>query len=256
MFENVRIILIRTTHPGNIGAVARAMKNMGFSRLYLVNPRTFPTEEASALAGSAEDILEQAIVINTLEEAVADCHWVLGLSARERSIAWPSLEARNAATEIVKNLQENDKAQIAFVFGQEQSGLSNEELEKCHFQVIIPANPTYTSLNLAQAVQVMTYELRMAFLSHLSHTKEKSEKEKNENSEKNKPGSDEAEKATHAEMEGFYIQLEAVLRQIQFLGKDSPLLMTRLRRFFNRRDPDKIELNILRGILTALQKSV
>jgi tRNA (cytidine32/uridine32-2'-O)-methyltransferase len=251
MFENVRIILIRTTHPGNIGSVARAMKNMGFSRLYLVNPRTFPAEEASALAGSAGDILAQAIVTNSLEEAVADCHWVLGLSARERSIAWPSLEARNAATEIVKNLQENDRAQIAFVFGQEQSGLSNEELEKCHFQVIIPASPAYTSLNLAQALQIMTYELRMAFLSHLSHTKEKSE-----NSEKNKQGSDEAEKATHAEMEGFYIQLGSLLRQIQFLGKDSPLLMTRLRRFFNRANPDKIELNILRGILTALQKGV
>lgn len=239
MFENIRIVLLKTSHPGNIGSVARAMKNMGFENLYLVKPHHFPSPEATALAGGAKDVLEKAKKVESLEEALQGCHLVLGLSSRVRKISWPILEMREAVDKVTQHLLENSKLQIAFLLGQEQSGLSNEELEKCHYQVNIAANPAYASLNLAQAVQILTYELRKAFLNHANSL----------------PVVLESEITTTEEMEGFYVHLEAVLRDIQFLDPaQSPLLMTRLRRLFSRAGPDKIELNVLRGMLTAIQK--
>lgn len=251
MFQNIRIILIHTTHPGNIGAVARAMKNMGFNNLYLVRPKIFPAQEAYTRASGAEEVLQNARVCESLEEALIGCQWAFGLSARLRKQPWPILMAREAAEKIAAILGEKKEKpeklpEVALVFGQEQSGLLNEELERCHFQIMIPANAEYASLNLAQAVQVITYELRLALLANPVVLQAQEPLQQPE-----------APLATLEEMEGLYMHLHETLSQIGFLDpKHSPYLMTRLRRLFNRARPDKIELNILRGILTRVQKSV
>ena len=202
MFEQIKIILINTTHPGNVGAVARAAKNMGFKQLCLVSPKQFPSKEALDRAGGAQDVLSQAVVTYTLEEALKECQWVMGFSARTRKVSWPLLTARAAACETVKRLKQMPTLNVALVFGQEQSGLHNEELAKCHSQVIIPANPFYSSLNLAQAVQIMAYELRVAILvtEPLQTLKEVEET-----------------LATTEEMECFYNRLEGVLVKVRFL---------------------------------------
>lgn len=243
MFSSVKIVLINTTHPGNIGATARAMKNMGLNQLCLVCPKTFPAAEATARASGAEDILEGALVVDSLDKALADCHWILGLSARLRKISAPILDSREAAIKILNLIKENPGQKVALLFGQEQSGLLNEALDKCHFQIIIPANEAFPSLNLAQAVQVIAYELRM---SAVQPTLEKSSSKEPE-----------PELATAIEMEDFYHHLAETLIQIEFLNPKQPgHLMTYLRRLFNRSSVNKRELNILRGILTAFQKRV
>lgn len=259
MFRQVRIVLVNTTHPGNIGAAARAIKNMGFSRLYLVEPHLFPSEEATARASGAEDVLENAIVTHTLDEALEGCKCVIGLSARTRKIAWPTLDVRIAANKIVQELkngqpweQKQELEQVALVFGQEQSGLLNEELAKCHFQVTIPANPAYPSLNLAQAVQILTYECRMAILT--SGCEPEAETELNARTTKNLTVE---ALATMPEMECFYDHLEQVLIGCQFLDPKKPRhLMQRLRRLYAKARVDKTELNILQGILTAIKKKL
>lgn len=252
MFDQVKFILVHTTHPGNIGAVARAMKNMGFKHLCLVAPKTFPHDQANARAAGAEDILVEASVVATLDEALADCHWAFGLSARARKIALPTLTTRSAAEKIADSLFQAAKSpvtsnlKIGLVFGQEQSGLLNEELAKCHYQISIPANPDYTSLNLAQAVQIVSYELRVAILS----LKEAIGFEKHEILP-------EEALATISEVKSFYKHLEEVLIQIQFLDPKTPgYLMRHLRRLYAKSHLTKIELNILHGILTAVEKSV
>lgn len=232
--DNIRIILVSPTHPGNIGAVARAMKTMGLQKLYLVAPSRFPDAQATERAAQAVDVLDRAVIVDTLEEAIQDSTLVFGTSARERRYAWPTLDPRQAAEKAIKNSQEN----ISFVFGREHAGLTNEELNLCHHQVYIPANPEYSSLNLAAAVQVMTYELRMASLA------------KNQQN-----GFAAADLPTVAELEFFYEHLETVLTKINFLKPRSGKVMLQLRRLFARSCIEKMELNILRGILTSIEKT-
>lgn len=249
MFDQVKIILINTTHPGNIGAVARAMKNMGFKHLCLVSPKYFPSDEANARASGALELLENASVVETLDEALRDCHWVLGLSARSRKLAIPTLTAREGAINIASRLLGSPDLKVGLLFGQEQSGLSNEALAKCHFQINIPANPEYVSLNIAQAAQILTYELRMAILSIKASIVSNNDDILQEN--KN------LELAKMGEVESFYEHLEKTLIDIQFLVPESPgYLMRHLRRLFAKSHLTKTELNILHGILTNIEKGV
>ena len=163
VLQNIRVVLVNTSHPGNIGGAARAMKNMGLSQLVLVQPEDFPSGEAVARASGATDILDAALVVDTLEEALAGCSVVLGTSARDRRIPWPLLDPRECATTSLEHVEQG--GQVALVFGREYAGLTNEELQRCHFHVHIPSDPEFGSLNLAAAVQVLTYEVRMAWLA-------------------------------------------------------------------------------------------
>lgn len=233
---SIRIVLVGTTHPGNIGAVARAMKNMGLSELALVSPRLFPHDEATARATGASDILEKAIVVETLAEALTDCVYVAGASARSRTISWPSMGPRDCAERMI---QESSHGKVAAVFGPERSGLNNDDLDLCHTLLTIPTNPDFSSLNLGMAVQVLTYELRVAGMLDEG------------------PVFDvEAPPASSEEMEYFYTHLEKTLTEIEFLDPENPRhLMRRLRRLFVRARPDKNEVNILRGILTSVDQT-
>ena len=233
---SIRIVLVATTHPGNIGAVARAMKNMGLSDLALVKPRHFPHEDATVRASGATDILENAKVVSSLSEALTDCVYVVGASARSRTINWPSLGPRDCAERMHL---ERKKGSVAAVFGPENSGLNNDDLDRCHALLTIPTNPDFSSLNLAMAVQVLTYELRVAGCKECG------------------PGFEsEAPPATGEEMENFYAHLERVLMDISFLNPENPrYLMRRMRRLFVRARPDKNEVNILRGLLSAVDRT-
>lgn len=231
MLENIRIVLVNTSHPGNIGSAARAMKTMGLSKLYLVEPQLFPHVRADEMASGALDVLGNAVVVQSLDEAIGDCGLVVGTSARSRKIPWPHLSPRQFAEKTTK-----ENTPIAVVFGREQSGLTNEELHRCHFHIEIPSNPDYSSLNIAAAVQVIAYECRVAALAASE-----------------KPS--DYDFATAAEMEGFYNHLEKILIETSFLNPKTPRqLMTRLRRLFYRARPDVMEVNILRGMLTAVGK--
>ena len=233
---SIRIVLVGTTHPGNIGAVARAMKNMGLGDLVLVKPKYFPHEEATARASGASDVLDSARVVDTLEEALADCVYVAGASARSRTINWPSMGPRDCAERMI---QESGHGKVAAVFGPEKTGLHNDDLDLCHTLLTIPTDPGFSSLNLAMAVQVITYELRVASMLDQGPVFEA-----------------EAPPATGEEMEHFYTHLENVLKDIEFLDPENPRhLMRRLRRLFIRARPDKNEINILRGILTAVDRT-
>lgn len=230
----VRIVLIGTSHPGNIGSAARAMKTMGLTELYLVSPLLYPHPKAQEMATGATDVLENAKVVATLDEAIADCGLVVGTSARSRSIPWPMLTPRQFAE---KAIVESQTSNVAVIFGREQSGLTNEELHRCHFHIHIPSNPEYSSLNLASAVQVIAYELRVASETNLQ----------------NEPW--DYEFANAAEMEAFYEHFEKVLIELDFLNPKAPRqLMTRLRRLFNRARVDSMEMNILRGILGTVER--
>lgn len=230
----IRIVLCQTSHSGNIGATARAMKNMGLSDLVLVAPKHFPSAHASARASGADDVLTSATIVQTLEEAIAPCHLVLGTSARIRTLPQPLINAREAAQESNKASAQNQS--VAIVFGHERNGLSNHELSLCHKHIQIPCNPDFSSLNLAAAVQVITYELRM-----VSHQSVESE--------------DYDTLATHEEMEGFYRHLQMTLESIEFLDSKFPKkIMPKIRRLFNRAMPEATEMNILRGILTAINR--
>lgn len=231
MQEKVGIVLVETSHGGNIGAVARAMKNMCLSQLVLVRPRHFPGEEATARASGADDLLAQARIVETLDEAVADCQLVIGSSARLRSVRWPQLDPRECAALVA---QRPASDHIALVFGRERTGLTNAELERCHYLVNIPANPDYSSLNLAMAVQVISYELMMA--------------------EGLAPKEEERELASAGELQGMFGHLQQMLEEIGFFdGRTSDKLMRRLRRLFNRAELDRDEVKILRGIFSAAQ---
>jgi TrmH family RNA methyltransferase len=233
----VRIVLINTTHPGNIGAAARAMKVMGLSSLHLVTPKSFPDAEATALASGADDVLKDAVVHDSLESALADCGLVMGTSARLRSLPMPQVDARRAAELAVSEAPQHD---VALLFGRERYGLTNEEIQRCHQLVNIPANEEYSSLNLAQAVQVLAYELRIAFLGGAGQV----------------VSPHDWIPVDGEQMERFYVHLEQTLLDIRFLNPSQPKkLMARLRRLFNRARPDQNEINILRGILQASQRS-
>lgn len=242
---NIRIVLVNTTHPGNIGAVARAMKNMGLQRLYLVAPRLFPDERALWRAASATDILDSAVVVPTLAEAIADCQFVVGSSARTRRIPWPLLDARQCAARIA---QTSSQEQVAVLFGQESRGLTNDELQLCNLHLTIPTADGYSSLNLAMAVQIVAYELhlQMSQADPPPHEALHSELDQWD-----------APFATLDNMQRFYTHLEKTLIDIEFLDPAAPRqLMSRLRRLFSRVRLDEMELNILRGILTESQKWV
>lgn len=235
MLSNIRIVLVNTSHPGNIGAAARAMKTMGLESLYLVQPKQFPHVKADEMASGALDVLGQAIVVDDLGDAIGDCGLVVGTSARSRAIPWPLLTPRELAE---KAASEAHQTKIAIVFGREQSGLTNTELQRCHYHVQIPSNPDYSSLNIAAAVQVIAYELRVASVNV-------------------EPLVWDYEYASEAELHGFYEHLERVLIQVQFLNPEVPRqLMPRLHRLFNRARPDVMEINILRGILGAVEKAI
>ena len=236
--SKVRIVLVNTSHAGNIGSVARAMKTMGMSQLYLVDPVENPVGEARARASGAVDVLESAVIVDTLEEAVADCALVVGASARLRSIPWPVVDPKDCATQVIEMVN-NQQQQVALVMGREKSGLSNTELERCNLLVNIPANPDYSSLNLAAATQVLAYEVRMAMLASEG---------KSVKSEQDSP------LATANELEGMYEHFQTALTDIGFLDPQAPKqLMRRIRRLFNRISIERNEVNILRGILTAAQ---
>ena len=238
-FLNIRIILVNTTHPGNIGAVARAMKNMCLEHLYLVKPKFFPHAEATARASGADDILATAHVCQTIDEAVMGCGLVLATSARRRNISWPELDPRDGAKLIAT---ESHRHPTAIVFGREQAGLTNEELDRCHYLVPIPCNSEFSSLNLAAAVQIITYELY-----RVSLIIEKQQLATNA----------ESKLATTENMELFYEHLERVLVETEFLDPKNPrYIMRRLRRLFNRTRPELVEMNILRGILTSIQTKI
>ena len=245
MLQKIRIVLVETSHPGNIGAAARAMKNMGLSRLFLVNPANFPSSVAQARAAGADDVLANAKIYSTLKEALQGCSLVLGTSARDRRIPWPLLNPQQAATMSIEQAQAGEE--IGMVFGREQAGLTNSELQCCHQQVRIPCDPDFGSLNLAAAVQVVTYELRNAYLHHLSAG--------TNTGETTNPITEQL--ATHDELEAYYRHLEHTLITVGFLDPLKPRhLMTRLRRLYNRSTVSKLEINILRGILTETQKSL
>ncbi len=233
--KQIRIILNQPSHPGNIGSTARAMKTMGLSRLTLVAPKYFPHADAIALAAGADDILAVAIVTDSLDAAIGDCHLLIGTSARTRSLPWPLLTPRECA---VKISAEASSSEIGVLFGREDSGLPNEALQRCHYHVQIPSNPEYSSLNLAAAVQILAYEIRMALLD-------------GEKALVSTPTST----LTDKEMELFYTHLEETLYTIGFIKPDTPnRIMPRLRRLYNRARPDAVEMNILRGILSEIDK--
>lgn len=229
-----RIVLVDTNHPGNIGASARAMKNMGLREMRLVRPKCFPHADATARASGADDILEQARVFSTLEEAIADCGLVVGTSARQRHLPWEIVEPRECAARIVADARAGN---VAVVFGSERYGLTNDELARCNLLVTIPTSTEYSSLNIAMAVQVIAYEIWLA----------------------SRPGAPEPPPrdvplATAEEMTRLYAHIEQVLDEIDFRDRTGGgHLMARIRRLFNRAQLDQNEMNILRGILTAVQ---
>lgn len=237
MLNNIRIVLINTSHPGNIGSVARAMKTMGLQDLHLVSPQQFPHQKAYELSSNASDILDAATVTATLDEAIADCTFVVGTSARSRVIPWPVITPRVLADKIKQDAVHHP---IAILFGCEQTGLTNDELQRCHVHVQIPANPAYTSLNIAAAVQIIAYELYVASLEHQIDDE-----------------TWDYRFATAQEMELFFSHLEQVLVAVDFLKLSNPRkLMTRLRRLFLRARLDENEMNIMRGILTAVEHQI
>lgn len=248
MYENIRIVMVNTTHPGNIGAAARALKTMGLSNLYLVSPLDYPNANATWRAAGATDILHQASVVESLEEALQGCSLVLGTSARQRRIPWPLLNARQAGDMVVRQA---GREQVAILFGREDRGLTNEELQQCHYHIEIPANEDYGVLNVASAIQVIAYEIRMAMLALVAQPKVSADLPQmpietvrwDENL------------ATSREMALFFEHLEKTLTRLEFYEPDNPRqLMTRLRRLFMRARLDQMEMNILRGILRAVQE--
>jgi tRNA/rRNA methyltransferase len=241
ILNNIRIVLCSTSHPGNIGSAARAMKTMGFQHFYLVTPQHYPDPQATALAAGATDVLDNAIVTSTLSEALVGCAFAIGLSARKRNLSHEIVTPRIAAQQ---GLQIAQNQPIALVFGTEMSGLSNAELDCCQLLAMIPANPEYSSLNLAMAVQVMCYELRMQALEL--------EALNNDALGGNRdaaPGT--VELANNEDLERFYTHLEETLLHIGYLNPAAPKkLFERLRRLYARSRLEKEEINLLRGILT------
>ncbi len=241
MLRHVKVVLVGTSHSGNIGSAARAMKVMGLSEMVLVSPQCEVDAQAIALAAGASEIALNASVVDSLEEAVAECRLVIGSSARSRTLEWPMLDSRECGVKIIQHAAE--QADVALVFGRERTGLTNDELQKCHYHVAIPANPEYSSLNLAMAVQTLSYEVRMAYLQHQT----------TEHASMPQP---DAVYPRNKELELFYAHLERILIETQFISQEQPgKVMNKMRRLFSRARPELQELNTLRGILTAIDKS-
>lgn len=234
--DAIRIVLVEPTHPGNIGATARAMKTMGLSRLHLVRPKSFPSADATARAAGADDILFEAVVHDEFASAIAQCGWVVGTTARSRRLPAEELTPDQCAARILEKAAQRG---VALVFGRESSGLSNQEIERCHAMVTIPTEPAFSSLNIASAVQVLGYEIRRTLISSGA------------------PGVSGPAPASVEDMERFYSSLAHTLTEIGYLDPEAPKhLMRRLRRLFSRANPDAVELNILMGILTAARNAV
>lgn len=232
--SNIRIVMVNTFHPGNIGAAARAIKTMGMGDLVLVSPVDYPNDHAVSMAAGATDVLENAKVVETLEQAIDDCQLVIATSARSRSHPWPIKEAREMAPQIV---EEAAQGKVAIMFGPERMGLHNEHLRQAHFHMDIPGNPEYPVLNVSAAVQLVCYECFM------------SNRQTYEPNEKAYPQVN--------ELNGFYQHLETTLNDAGFLNKAHPgQAMLRLKRLFNRARPEKVELNMLRGILSSIDTLV
>lgn len=235
ILDAIRIVLVEPTHPGNIGAVARAMKTMGLSRLHLVRPKSFPSAEATARAAGADDILFDAAIHDDFISAIGRCGWVVGTTARSRRLPAEELSPDQCAARALEKAAHSD---VALVFGRESSGLSNKEIERCHGMVTIPTAPAFASLNIASAVQVLGYEIRRQLLPS--------------------PAAKVTglAPATVENTERFYVSLEQTLTVIGYLDPEAPKqLMRRLRRLFGRANPDAVELNILMGILSAARKA-
>lgn len=239
---NLRIVLVGTQHPGNIGSAARAMKTMGLSKLVLVAPEKAPDRDTRAMAAGADDLVEAAPVFATLAEAVADCRWVLGATARNRRIQLEPIHPRDAARRAVVAAAAGP---VALVFGRERTGLDNEELQLCHAAVHIPSDPAFSSLNLAAAVQVLSYELRCALLGDAG--------DGGDDTARTPPPAGEV--AAHAELEGFFGQLAEALEQIDFhKGRAPESAMRKLRRLYLRANLDSAEVRLLRGVLADTQR--
>lgn len=234
--DSVRIVLVETSHPGNIGGAARAMKTMGLSQLWLVRPQRYPDPQAEWRAAGALDVLDAAVVVDTLDQALADCGRVVGTSTRQRRIPWPGVTARELPERIAT---EAGGRPTAVLFGREASGLSNDELQRCHLHLQIPANPAYPSLNVAMAVQVVCYELYHA---------------------RQKPSAAEVwdrAPATVAAVDAFYAHLERLLEQVDFIDSANPgQVMTRFRRLFGRVRLDETEVAMLRGMLSEIERAL
>ncbi len=238
-FAKLRIVLVETSHPGNIGAAARAMKNMGVTRLYLVSPKDFPSDQAKHRAVSAADVIEEAVVVPDVQTAIADCSLVIGTSARDRRIPWPMLDPKGCGQTINQHVSGDKAGEAAILFGREDRGLTNDELQQCNYHVNIPTGEAYSSLNLAMAVQVICYEILQAQLGEFPPAARDWD----------------MQFARAGEMEHFFVHLEETLIEIGFHDPENPRqLMTRLRRMFGRIRPDQMELNILRGFLAAVNK--
>lgn len=256
--SKIRIVLVHTTHPGNIGAAARAMKNMGLTSLYLVAPREFPHNKAIWRSASASDVVENAVVVATLDEAIKDCELVIGTSARDRRIPWPLINPPECGQLAI---HESTHHEVAILFGREARGLKNEELQKCQFHVHIPTSDEYSSLNLAMAVQVISYEVRQALLAHRAGQDPAAHIGRvggaSEQSNEREEQQWDQDFATNRELELFFDHLERALVLLDFHDPENPRqLMTRLRRLFQRIRLDKMEMNILRGILTSIEEKM
>ncbi len=237
--DRMRCVLVRTSLAGNIGASARAMLTMGLHRLTLVAPFNYPHPDATAFSAGAASVLDSATVVETLESALSDTHLVIGASARRRGVALPEWSPREAASQALTAAA--DGREVAFVFGNERTGLENDELKLCHAAVLIPANPDYSSLNLSQAVQVIAYEARMAMLASKANTACVAPRI--------------TSLPTHADMESWFSHLAATLHDIDFhKGRSPSTVLRRLRRFFVRAEPDARELRMLHGILSDAQR--
>ena len=236
--KNIRIVMVNTSHPGNIGAAARAMKNMGLSKLYLVEPKDYPSLEAISRSVGAVDILDDAVVVKDLDQAVSDCVWVAGTSARLRTIEWPILEPGDC---VQKGLENIEQGEIAIVFGNETNGLTNEQMERCNALLHIPTNPEFSSLNIAAAVQIVCYEFRQALVKVRTKTPRGSKHRYDT-------------RANATQLDGMYGHIREVLDQLGFFGTKNPdVMMRRLKGLFSRAETTQREVSIIRGICAAVQ---
>ncbi|HEX4938597.1 MAG TPA: RNA methyltransferase [Candidatus Kapabacteria bacterium] len=245
LLDRLRIVMINTSDSGNIGAAARAMKTMGLRQLVLVQPEEVPTAKATARASAAADLLHKARVVQTLDEAIGDCQLVFGTSARLRTIPWPLIDPRQGAARV---MNEPVGADIAILFGREDAGLTNEELRRCHFHICIPANEEYPVLNIGAAIQVICYEMRMAALERQANPVVP-----------DLSGMQQWDEplVSSEDMERFLRHFEETLLDIDFFDPNNPKqLLTRVRRFFLRTRMDRLEMNLLRGVLSTVQKRV
>ena len=255
--KNIKIILVEPTHPGNIGAVARSMKTMGLSQLILVKPKKFPHYEATKRAAGAESVLNDTLLVDSVDEAIADCTLVLGTSVRDRGVVWPTFDPRVSALSMLDHLAKSGHDQtaskIAILFGRESSGLTNQELDLCQSQIRIAANDEYSSLNLASAVQIITYEMRVKALAAKRESSDPMlELERTPTGLENRQ-----QAATKEQFDGYMMHLKNTLKALDFTKTPQPtLLMRKLTRLYNKADLTVEEIQILRGILTAVQSKI